>query len=187
MLFFQIILAAIFFILPINGLSIRKRFYEESSPTFSLIAYHNGTEFLYNLVKFDGEDLVLDVNDKAFFGKIRADKGYILNLPLANSTNSTVYPSSTDVYVDKNYKLTTTNSSSNSTEHFGIANSLLTYKNSTKFLACPDSAMQYSIYSDVGNTTCPHKNGTSYPINLLVQIAANINYNPNTNIMRPFK
>lgn len=178
------ILAIFMLILEINCLSV-KRFFAPSSPMFSLIAHHKGENFQYNLVRFNGSELVLGADELAFFGRIKANNGYTLNLPLANGTNTT-YPSNKTVYVDKNYRLTTTSLMNQSSEHFGINNSLLTYQNSSKFLACPDfkAIGQYELYAStkVKNVTCPY-NLTGFEVDLLIQIQADVglNYNPTSN------
>lgn len=181
---FTAILAIFMLVIEINCLSV-KRFFAPSSPMFSLIAHHKGEEFQYNLVKFNGSDIVLGGDEQAFFGRIKANNGYTLNLPLANGTNTT-YPSNRTVYVDKTYKLTTTALQNQSSEHFGLNNSLLTYQNSSKFMACPNPMEkgQYEIYANTKakNITCP-SNSTGFEIALLVQLQvdAGINYNPSTN------
>lgn len=170
---------------------VDKRFYQPTSPVFSLIAHHNGSVFQYNLVKFDGTELVLDADDKAFFGRIRANNGYILNLPKAVQTNSLYNASSdqastTSVIVNKHNQLVTTESPTNASQNFGVSHSLLTYKGSNKFVACPILLYKqsYGIFFQ-GNVTnssfiCP-QNATGYPINLMVQIDATLNFNPDTN------
>ncbi|ODV76923.1 uncharacterized protein CANTADRAFT_57532 [Suhomyces tanzawaensis NRRL Y-17324] len=190
------------------ALPVGKRFYQATSPVFSLIAHHQGKEFQYNLVKFNGEDLELGVDEPAFFGRIRANQGYVLNIPFGNSSNgtfsqsqnssNTTYPLNTNVYVDKAGKLTTT-ANNTSSRGFGISGSLLTYQNSTKFLACPviaagranrtlrtnttrlNDTLGYDIYFK-GNSSaaCPY-NLTGYDISLLVQVSATVNYSPETN------
>ncbi|CAK7893651.1 hypothetical protein CAAN1_08S00496 [[Candida] anglica] len=164
-----------------------KRFYQPSSPVFSLIAVHNGAQFQYNLVKFDGHELLLGADDKAFFGRIRANGGYILNIPKANaSANATDSPSSDSVYVDKFNRLVSTSAPSNASQHFGIEKSLLSYQNSTKFLACPEVGYrgEYGVYFQGENknstSICP-RNSTGYEITLLVQVDATVNYTPETN------
>lgn len=173
----------------ICALALPKRFYQPTSPMFSMIALHNGSVFQYNLVKYDGEELLLHADEKAFFGRIKANNGYILNIPGAsgtsNNTNSSasVPPSNVNVHVDKHNKLTTTTKANQSTTHFGVRKSLLTYKNSTAFKACPlhDYRGEYEIYANPHNgTRCP-MNSTGYDISLLVQIDATLNYDSSTN------
>lgn len=122
------------------------------SPTFSLIAQHRGSTFRYNLVKFNGKDLVLNEDASIFFGKIGANGGS-LQIPFSNyttnatnpptsavittSTNKTLVPPlPVFVNLDRHGKLSVNNNGT-STPGFGIADSLLTFKNSTQFLACP--------------------------------------------------
>lgn len=175
------------FINLIAAYPVQKRIYQPTSPVFSLIAHHQGAVFQDNLVKFDGVELTLASDDKAFFGRIKANNGYVLNIPLANQSSNSSYnasvtaPSNINVYVDKDNKLTTTKNNTSSS-HFGVSHSLLTYKNSTKFRACPTSSYrgEYLVYFDDGKTLCP-RNATGYDITLLVQIAATLNYNPDTN------
>lgn len=193
--------AALFFFIFVGhvcALALPKRFYQPTSPMFSMIALHNGSVFQYNLVKYDGTDLLLHADDKAFFGRIKANNGYVLNIPGAtgnsNNTNSTssVPPSNVNVRVDKNNKLTTTTRANQSTTHFGVRRSLLTYKNSTHFKACPltNYRGEYEIYANnLNKTRCP-RNATGYDISLLVQIDATLNYDSSTNTRNstlPFK
>lgn len=184
----NIITVLFLFAFHIEALAV-KRFFQSTSPTFSLIAYHNGSVFQYNLVKYDGTDLVLHQDDKAFFGRIRAHEGYILNLPAANASNNSsksYLPSTVNVRVDNTSRLTTTSESNLSSEHFGISHSLLTYHNSTRFLACPSNSYTggYHIYfKGKRNLTCP-TNSTGYDIALLVQVDATTEYNPETNVDR---
>lgn len=179
---FGAILAVFLLILQINCLSV-KRFFQPTSPVFSLIAHHEGKKFQYNLVKFNGTDLVLGADKQAFFGRIKGNHGYVLNLPMANGTNTT-FPSTRNVYVKDDYSLGTTMKPNISSEHFGIVNSLLTYKNSSRFVACPDQSTkgQFEIYANTKtkNITCPSKS-RGFDIRLLVQLDAHINYNPKSN------
>lgn len=181
---FAAILTLFMLVLEVNCLAV-KRLFAPSSPVFSLIAHHKGEKFHDNLVKFNGTDLVLGVDEPAFFGRIKANNGYALSIPFANGTNST-FPSNKTVFVDKNYKLTTASLLNQSSQHFGINNSLLTYQNSSKFLACPDAKAkgQFEIYASTKakNITCP-SHSIGYEISLLVQLQldAGINYNPSTN------
>lgn len=162
-----------------------RRFYQPTSPVFSLIAHHEGAVFQYNLVKFDGTDLLLNADETAFFGRIRASTGYVLNIPYGtNSSRNVSIPSLINVHVDpKTGLLGSTKIANASLTHFGISHSLLSYKNSTSFLACPDMSYrgQYRVYWKGQNiTSCP-RNVTGYDINLLVQIDATINYDTQTN------
>lgn len=162
-----------------------RRFYQPTSPVFSLIAHHEGAVFQYNLVKFDGEDLLLNADESAFFGRIRASTGYVLNIPYGtNSSRNVSLPSLTNVHVDtKTGLLSSTKAANASLTHFGISHSLLSYKNSTSFLACPDMSYrgQYRVFWKGQNiTSCP-RNATGYDITLLVQIDATINYDIKTN------
>ncbi|CUM67587.1 uncharacterized protein PRCAT00005287001 [Priceomyces carsonii] len=183
--FLSLILSAIL-VCQVAAHPVSKRLYQPTSPMFSLIAEHDGAVFQAHLVKFDGTDLKLVADEAAFFGRIKANNGYVLNIPSAdnstNSTNSGVPPSTTNVLIDDHDKLTTTVGAA--TEHFGIEKSLLTYKNSTSFVACGDQSYrgEYSVYFKPGsNFTCPF-NSTGYDINLRVQVDATVNYNPNVNI-----
>lgn len=168
------------------ALPMSKRIYKPSSGVFSVIAHHEGAVFQYHLLKYDGLDLVLNADELAFFGRVRASEGYILNLPgsdkTENSTQEVAY--TTNVYVNPNtYKLSTTNSSSNSTHGFGIDSQKLSYKNSTAFLACPDQTYrgEYHVYwANNNKTVCPYK-ARGYDIELIVQMDTSIDYNPTTN------
>lgn len=131
-----------------------KRLYQPTSPIFTLIAQHKGEDFKYKLVKFDGKDLILNADESLFFGRIRANGGYTLNIPFGNNTsnytnppgvqnasnvssgNGLQPPLSSSVFIDGANKLTVASNRSASFG-FGISNSLLTYQNSTSFLACP--------------------------------------------------
>ncbi|SGZ57155.1 CIC11C00000005236 [Sungouiella intermedia] len=174
------------FVSTINAFPLWKRLYRPSSPVFSVIAHHEGKVFQYHLLKWDGTDLVLNTDEQAFFGRVRASEGYILNLPGSNKTaNSTQgLADTTNVYVDpKTYKLSTTKSPLNSTTGFGIDAQKLTYKNSTEFLACPGNSYRGEYYVYWGNnnkTVCPN-DARGYTIDLIVQTDATINYNPETN------
>jgi hypothetical protein len=207
MQFFAAILSILAVLNFVAAYPVEKRFYQPSSPVFSLIAHHQGAVFQYHLVKFDGHDLTLADDVLAFFGRIKANNGYVLNIPkgvnydlnsniasnyinatnytnatsYTNATNSTILPSPQNVYIDKNNKLTTTKNNT-STEHFGISHSLLTYKNSTKFLACPTFSYRrnYDVYFNDGAKKCP-RNATGYDITLMVQVDATVNYTPETN------
>lgn len=169
-----------------QGLPLTKRLYRPSSQVFSIIAHHEGKVFQYNLLKWDGEDLVLNADEEAFFGRVRASEGYILNLPGSDkSSNGTQTVADTvNVHVNPStYKLTTTTSAANSTHGFGITAQKLTYKNSTGFLACPNLNYrgEYSVYwGNKNQTNCPF-NATGYNIELIVQTDATVNYNPLTN------
>lgn len=163
-----------------------KRLYRPSSAVFSVIAHHEGAVFQYNLLKYNGKELVLNADEKAFFGRVRASQGYVLNLPGSDkSDNSTQQvANNTNVHVDpKTYQLTTTIGSRNATHGFGITNQKLTYRNSTGFLACPDNSYrgEYLVYWGNNNrTACPNK-ARGYNIELIVETDATINYNPSTN------
>lgn len=171
----------------ILAVPITKRLYRPSSPVFSIIAHHEGAVFQYHLLKWDGKDLVLNADEQAFFGRVRASEGYILNLPGSNhSANATQSVArTTNVHVDpKTFKLTTTNSSLNSTHGFGIDKQKLTYKNSSAFLACPGNSYRGEYYLYWGNhnkTTCPNK-ARGYTVDLIVQTDATVNYTPETNV-----
>ncbi|QBM87169.1 hypothetical protein METSCH_B03680 [Metschnikowia aff. pulcherrima] len=165
---------------------IYKRLYRPSSEVFSVIAHHEGGVFQYHLLMWDGEDLLLNADTKAFFGRVRASQGYILNLPINGTLmNGTQEAAGTaNVHVDPlTYKLTTTPNANNATHGFGIHDSKLTYQNSSSFLACPDLSYQgqYHVYWGNNNQTqCPF-GARGYTVDLLVQIDAYTNYNPSSN------
>lgn len=167
--------------------SFFKRLYSPSSPVFSVIAHHQGAVFQYNLLKWDGKDLVLNADEQAFFGRVRASEGYILNLPGSNKTaNATQGIANTyNVHVNpKTNKLSTTLEAANSTQGFGIIQQKLSYKNSTEFLACPDGSYRdvYHVYWGNNNkTVCPRR-ANGYNIELIVQVDATVNYTPQTNV-----
>lgn len=181
-----------FFLLCLNAQAIplptlMKRLYSPNSPTFSVIAHHEGAVFQYNLLKWDGKDLVLNADEQAFFGRVRASEGYILNLPGSNKTAGATQgqANTVNVHVDpKTYKLSTTLQAANSTTGFGIIEQKLSYKNSTAFLACPDGSYrdEYHVYwSNNNQTSCPGMlNG--YTIELIVQTDAAVTYTPQTNV-----
>lgn len=170
----------------ITAFPISKRLYRPSSPVFSIIAHHEGAVFQYHLLKWDGEDLLLNADEEAFFGRVRASLGYILNLPGSNHSAGAnqLIANTVNVHVDpRTNKLTTTNSSANSTHGFGITEQKLTYKNSTEFLACPGRSYRGEYYLYWGNhnkTVCPFKS-RGYTVELIVQMDSTINYSPETN------
>lgn len=174
------------FLSTINAFPLWKRLYRPSSPVFSIIAHHEGKVFQYHLLKWDGKDLVLNADEQAFFGRVRASEGYILNLPGSNKTagSTQTSPASTNVYVDpKTFKLSTTEKALNSSTGFGIQSQKLSYQNSTLFLACPGNTYRGEYYVYWGNnnqTVCPNM-ARGYTIDLIVQTDATINYNPETN------
>lgn len=163
-----------------------KRLYRPSSAVFSVIAHHEGAVFQYNLLKYNGKELVLNADEKAFFGRVRASEGYVLNLPGSVKSNNTtqLLSNNTNVHIDaKTYQLTTTESASNATHGFGIVDQKLTYSNSSGFLACPSNSYrgEYLVYWGNNNkTSCPNK-ARGYTIELIVETDATINYNPSTN------
>lgn len=163
-----------------------KRLYRPSSAVFSVIAHHEGAVFQYNLLKYNGKELVLNADEKAFFGRVRASEGYVLNLPgSVKSANGTQQiANTTNVHVDpKTFQLTTTVGASNATHGFGITNQKLTFRNSSGFLACPENSYrgEYLVFWGNNNqTVCPNK-ARGYTIDLIVETDATINYNPSTN------
>lgn len=170
----------------ISAFPLWKRLYRPSSSVFSIIAHHQGKVFQYHLLKWDGTDLVLDADEQAFFGRVRASEGYILNLPGSNKTNGATQATAatTNVYVHpQTFKLSTTQAALNSSTGFGIHSQKLTYNNSPAFLACPGNSYRGEYYVYWGNhnrTICPN-NARGYTIELIVQTDATINYNPETN------
>ncbi|ODV65981.1 hypothetical protein HYPBUDRAFT_112610 [Hyphopichia burtonii NRRL Y-1933] len=168
----------IFLLSLVNALPILPRLYQPSSGQFSLIAHHQGAQFQYHLVKYDDDDLKLNADEEAFFGRIKANNGYVLNIP--GATNGTdEQPSPVNVLVDESNKLTIAPTPVEGLTGFGIEDSLLTYQNVSTFVACPDENFrgEYSIY---WNTDCPNQ-AQGYSIELLVQSDATVNYNPDTN------
>ncbi|EEQ36442.1 hypothetical protein CLUG_00565 [Clavispora lusitaniae ATCC 42720] len=163
-----------------------KRLYRPSSPVFSLIAHHEGAVFQYHLLKYNGKELLLNADEQAFFGRVRASEGYVLNLPgsvkSGNATQSIA--NTTNVHVDpKTYQLTIAPNAANATHGFGISKQKLTFRNSTEFLACPSNSYrgEYRVYwGNHNKTACPNK-ARGYNIELIVQTDAAINYNPSTN------
>lgn len=184
---FHLALLTLFVYTAAIPLPILKRLYSPSSPVFSVIAHHQGAVFQYNLLKWDGKDLVLNADEQAFFGRVRASEGYILNLPGSNKTaNGTQELANTvNVHVDpKTFKLSTTQSAQNSTQGFAIVLQKLSYRNSTEFLACPDGSYRdvYHVYwANRGNTTCPGR-ANGFSIDLIVQVDAAVTYTPQTNV-----
>lgn len=172
-----------------QALPLSKRFYSPSSPVFSVIAHHEGGVFQYNLLKWNGEDLLLNADEKAFFGRVRASQGYVLNLPIDGTLlNGTQEAAGTaNVHVDpQTHKLTTTLDANSASHDFAINDSKLSYKNSTEFLACPDLSYQgqYHVYwGNYNQTLCP-RNVRGYSVELLVQVDAYTNYTPESN--KPF-
>ncbi|GEQ69488.1 hypothetical protein JCM33374_g3160 [Metschnikowia sp. JCM 33374] len=164
-----------------HGFPLFKRFFRPSSEVFSVIAHHNGGVFKYHLLKWNGEALMLNADEEAFFGRVRASQGYVLNLPM---TGTTGMAGTINVQVDNTTnQLITTPSANNASHGFGIFNSRLAYQNSTEFLACPDLSYrgQYSVYfGNFNKTKCP-SNARGYTIELIVQTNAYSNYNPSSN------
>ncbi|KAI5963717.1 uncharacterized protein KGF55_002597 [Candida pseudojiufengensis] len=201
MQFFTTLLVTIYcLILQVSAAPVDKRFFTPASPTFSLIAIHKGDKFTSNLVKFNGTAIKLGSDDKAFFGTIEADKGYILNLPFTNSSNSS---SPIDVVVSNSTKLvSTTTKNGSASEHFGITNGWLSFLNSTNFLACPEiiasnitrnssasnQTGEYDLYHNPSNKTkCPSGSGAGYDVKLLVQLSIPISFSPEDNTAGFFK
>lgn len=184
MLFAATFINLILLLTTVLALPLSKRIYRPSSAVFSVIAHHKGAVFQYHLLKYDGKDLVLNADEKAFFGRVRASQGYILNLPVDITNGTQALAATTNVYVNPTtYKLSTTNSSSNSTTGFGIDRQKLTFNDSTGFLACPDLTYrgEYHVYwGNHNQTECPNKS-RGYDIELIVQTDASISYNPSTN------
>lgn len=169
----------------VEGISMYdKRLFAPTSPVFSLIAHHKGAVFQYHLVKYDDDQLLLNADETAFFGRIKAQNGYVLNIPdYTNSTsNSTsqVPPSATNIEVDDHNQLVIAKRPIDGSPHFGISDSKLTFHNSSSFLACPDLSYrsEYRIYWNIPD--CPN-NSTGYDIDLIVQIDGHINYDESTN------
>lgn len=183
---FRSLVFSFFLLFTVSAIPLNKRIYRPSSQVFSIIAHHEGAVFQYHLLKWDGQDLVLNTDEQAFFGRVRASEGYILNLPGSNkSANGTQQiAATTNVHVDpKTYKLSTTDSASNSTHGFAIEKQKLSYKNSTGFLACPANSYRGEYYVYWGNnnqTVCPNK-AQGYTIDLIVQTDAYVNYTPESN------
>lgn len=174
----------------VSGMPIFKRLYQPSSPVFSVIAHHEGAVFQYHLLKWDGEDLVLNADEKAFFGRVQAQNDYILNLPGSKKSDNATQsiPHTTSVVVDpETFKLSTTESPVNASHGFGIEKQKLTYQNSTGFLACPSPGYRGEYYVYFGNnnkTECPPESfSKGYPIELIVESDSTVNYNPKTNKM----
>lgn len=125
---------------------LARRDFETTSPMFTLVAFHRGREFQYNMVKYNGTHLELARDEPAFFGHIEADSGYTLTIPqmslgpntapLMNVIDLIEYSyEEANVTVASDGKLVT--KAGEASSHFGIENSLLTYKNSSSFMACP--------------------------------------------------
>lgn len=137
---------------------------DETSPTFTLVAFHKGKEFQYNMVKYNGENLELTRDEPAFFGHIESYKGYALSIP-GISANPYDYDSSDEtnfVYKETNVTVSPNGllvAKANQTSHdFGISNSLLTYKNSSGFMACPVWSHKNATWGKHGsaNSTWAH-------------------------------
>lgn len=144
---------------------------DQTSPVFSLVAFHRGKEFQYNVVKYNGKNLELARDEPAFFGHIEAFNGYALSIP-AIAANPYAYDSNDDssfVYDDTNVTVSSTGlmvaQANQTSSHFGISNSLLTYQNSSKFMACPVWSNKNSTWGMHGpeNSTWArdHKNLTA--------------------------
>lgn len=167
----------------ISAFPLWKRLYRPSSPVFSIIAHPQGKVFQYHLLKWDGTDLVLNTDEEAFFGRVRASEGYILNFPGSSKTNGATQATgaTTNVYVHpQTFKLSTTQAALNSSTGFGIHSQKLTYQNSTAFLACPGNSYREEYYVYWGNhnkTICPN-NARGYTIDLIVQTRCNHQLQP---------
>lgn len=170
----------------VSALPINKRLYKPSSPVFSIIAHHESAVFQYYLLKWDGQDLVLNTDEAAFFGRIKANNDYVLNLPGSEKADNAtqIAPKTTNVYVNpKTFQLSTTEAPVNASTGFGITDQKLTYQNSTGFLACPANTYRGEYYVHWGNhnkTECPNQD-RGYAVELIVQSDDAINYNPETN------
>ncbi|KAK6205205.1 uncharacterized protein RJT21DRAFT_80543 [Scheffersomyces amazonensis] len=158
---------------------------QPTSPIFSMIAFHDGAQFRYNLVYFDGVDLKLRSDTNAFFGRINGAENWALNMPISSTENE--QPVNINVVVDEDGKLTSTNNTDvEASSGFAITNSLLTFENSSSFVACSDEGYlgEYGIYIADANETsecsCPN-NITGYEIVLKVQLDSTVNYNPQSN------
>lgn len=175
----------LFLLLLTSAQPLWRRFFQPSSPMFSVIAHHKGAVFQYHLLKTDGHDLLLNADETAAFGRIRATQGYILNLPGTNSLQPV--PENKNVHVDpETYKLSVVDNLVNATQGFGIEHQKLTFRNSSGFLACPDDGYRGEYHLYWGNynfTSCPN-NAQGYDVELLVQVDATVNYNPQTNHKR---
>lgn len=170
------------------ALPIDKRLYQPSSPVFSVIAHHEGAVFQYHLLKFDGQDLVLNTDEKAFFGRVQGSHNYTLNLPGSEKGDNATQtaPDTINVVVDpKSQRLTTTKLPINATTGFGIEHQKLTYKNESAFLACPSPGYRGEYYVYFGNhnkTECPPESfSRGYTVELIVESDSTVNYNPDTN------
>ncbi|KAK6461048.1 hypothetical protein DFJ63DRAFT_314840 [Scheffersomyces coipomensis] len=147
--------------------------FNQYSPVFSLIAFHNGSTFTYNLVYFDGIDLKLRSDNALFLGRINSGEDWVLNIPQATQPP----PSSVNVLVEDDGKLSSTyNTSEEATSGFAIANSLLTFENSTEFIACSNESYlgDYDIY--IADSICPN-NSSGFDIVLMVQLDSTVNFN----------
>ncbi|KAI3404064.2 hypothetical protein KGF56_003100 [Candida oxycetoniae] len=200
--FLTTLLVAIYCLfLQVEAAPLNKRLFAPSSPVFSLIAIHKGEPFHAHLVKFNGSSIKLGSDDKALFGTIEADNGYILNLPTTNGSNITSV--SNVVVSNKTQLLETTTKNGSASQHFGITNGWLSFLNSTSFLACAELDTSnvtasrnstgysnitgnYDLYFNPKNTTkCP--SGVSYDVKLSVQLSVPISFSPETNAGGFFK
>lgn len=168
----------LFFVCFSEAYPLLKKELQPTSPTFSLIALHQGAQFQSNLVKFDGIDLKLWADAPPFFGRIKGNQGFVLNIPDATFPP----PSPVAVVVDSKGRLTSNaNTTTEALGNFGISSSLLTFNGSSDFLACPSGnyRSEYDIYALTGETNCPNPEfGYGYNITLLVQVLATVDYLP---------
>ncbi|CAN3484686.1 hypothetical protein DICA0_F14290 [Diutina catenulata] len=172
-----------------QAVPLYKRLYQPTSPMVSLIAKGVDNDLNHELVKFDGENLRLLTADDAFFGRIKASVGYVLNIP----GNSTSIPSTQNVHITDDGQLSSTGSGKDSAPEFGIKKSLLNIKDSEKFLACPNldkddkwdsekwHEYEYSLYQ--GDKKCPG-DAKGLEVNLQVQLDSTVNYNSETNVQK---
>lgn len=175
-------------LLQTEAVPITKRIYTPTSPVFSLLAVHNGSITNADVLTFNGSAVKVGSDDSPFFGRIDAERGYVLNVPFTNLTNKT---SSTNVLVDEDtYELTVveSNATTNGTKGFGINNGYLTFENSTNFLVCSELPLNrtanetggFLIYANPKNTsTCEY--GPGYQVKLLTELIVSLSYSPSTN------
>lgn len=135
--------------------------FQQTSAVFSLVAYHKGLEFQYNLVKFNGRDLELARDAPAFFGRVKASTGYTLNIPMGTDSPYDLLllplsppPQSTSVFVDDAGKLTTL--PGNASTGFAIDKSKLAFHNSSLFAACPVWTTFNTTWAPSNTTWTPH-------------------------------
>lgn len=181
------VLLFVYLVALVQAVPLYKRLYQQSSPIVSLIAEGSdeNSKLKDELVKFDGELLKVLSDDEAFFGRVKALVGYVLNIPGQGGQA----PLLTNVAV-KDGQLKAASSANDSAEEFGVEKSKLVFKGSNKFKLCPEGddewledkwhLFTYLVYT--GDAKCPKGDGIA--VYLRTQVDATVNYTSDSNVQR---